>query len=641
MNQLGQIKRILLGRELRNDRLSHEKLSRIWGLPVLSSDALSSVAYAVEEILMALVPALGFVATQYVGLVSLPILGLLIVLVVSYSQIIKNYPNGGGSYIVSKVNFGRSPALLAATCLMVDYIMTVAVSISSSTAAIVSAFPSLRGYNVVISLVSVSIITLGNLRGLSESSKIFGTPTYAFIFAMGALIVVGFVRMMQGNLPPIEYTAAQQAVMPVQTLSGVTVFLFLKAFSSGCAAITGVEAVSNGIPNFREPQQRNARDVLFMLGGISLFLFGGASMLAAHMKIMPVEGNTVMSQMGAAIFGNGFMYYALQFTTSLILILAANTAYTDLPLLLSILSKDHFMPHQFGQRGTKLSFSNGIMFIFFAAGALIVAFNSDTHKLIPFYAVGVFLSFTLSQAGIFTHWVKDKTAGWQVKALVNGVGALVTSVCTVVVFTTKFHEGAWFLLIVVPAGMWFMHMTHRHYERFFDEISLEGYDYHYQPGHGSDKVPCVVLIHNLNRASLKTLGCALEISSAVTPVHISTTPRHTDKLVKQWEELGIPIPLTILEAPYRQIMPPLEDYLSQREADIGKGQMLTVVLTKFVGSGWRDAIYHNQTTFLIERNLVRHRNIATVLVPYLYNRPGGRSNNPEQCDCTVCDVKKP
>jgi amino acid transporter len=511
---------------------------------------------------------------------------------------------------------------------MVDYIMTVAVSISSSTAAIASAFPALHGFKVVISLACIALITLVNLRGLSESSKIFGVPTYAFIFTMGALIVVGIVRLVGGNLPPIEYSAAQQAALPVQTMSGITVFLFLKAFSSGCSALSGVEAVSNGIPNFREPAQRNARDVLFMLGGISLVLFGGASLLAAHLKVLPLEGYTVMSQLGAAVFGHGFMYYVLQFTTSLILILAANTAYSDLPLLLSILSKDHYMPHQFGQRGTKLSFSNGIMFIFFATGLLVIIFNADTHKLIPFYAVGVFLSFTLSQAGILTHWFKEKAAGWQIKALVNGIGALVTGVGTVVVFTTKFHEGAWFLLIVVPSIMWFMSTTHRHYERFFQEISLEGYDYHFPGTHGSEKVPCVVLVHNLNRASLKTLNCALEISSAVTPVHISTTPRHTAKLIEQWEELKIPLPLTVLDAPYRQIMPPLEEYLSQREADIGKGQMLTVVLTKFVGSGWRDVIYHNQTTFFIERNLVRHRNIATVLVPYLYNRPGGWAGTP-------------
>jgi len=623
MSQFGRVKRLLLGKELGNDRLSSEKLSRLWGLPIMASDALSSVAYAVEEILMALVPALGLAATHYVGLVSVPILALLLVLVVSYTQIINYYPNGGGAYVVSRENFGRGASLLAAACLIVDYIMTVAVSISSSTAAIVAAFPSLSGLEVPISLACIALITLVNLRGISESSRIFGVPTYAFIFAMAAMIVTGIVRILRGDLPPVEYGAAQLAGLPTTAMGGITVFLFLRAFSSGCSALSGVEAVSNAIPSFRQPSQRNARDVLFMLCGLSLFLFGGASLLAAHLKVVPVAETTVMSQMASAVFGGGFMYYALQFTTSLILLLAANTAYSGLPVLLSLLSKDHCVPHQFGQRGTKLSFSNGIMFIFFAAGLLIIAFNADTHRLIPFYAVGVFLSFTLSQAGIFMRWIREKKPGWQYKSVINGVGALVTCVGTVVVFMTKFLEGAWLLLLVVPAIMWFMEETRRHYERFFRALSLDGYTYRYQSGHGGDKLPCIVLIHTLNRAALKTLGCALEISSDVTPVHISTTPRHTEKLLKEWADLGIPIPLMVLSAPYRQILPPLEEYLTRREAAIGKGQTLMVVLTKFVGSGWRDAIYHNQTTFFLERSLVRHRNIATVLVPYLYNRPSG------------------
>jgi len=619
-----RIKRILLGRELGNDRLTSERMSRLWGLPIMASDALSSVAYAVEEILMALVPTLGLAATHYVGLVIMPILGLLLVLAVSYTQIIKHYPNGGGAYVVSKENFGHGAALLAATCLIVDYIMTVAVSISSSTAAIVAAVPSLHGFEVPISLLCISLITLINLRGIGESSKIFGVPTYAFILSMAAMIVVGFVRMLGGNLPPIEYSAAQRAALP-EAAGGITLFLFLRAFSSGCSALSGVEAVSNAIPSFREPAQRTARDVLFMLCGLSLFLFGGTSLLASHLEVVPLKATTVVAQMSGAIFGQGAMYYVVQFTTSLILLLAANTAYSGLPVLLSLLAKDHYVPHQFGQRGTKLSFSNGILFIFFAAGILVVLFDADTHRLIPFYAVGVFLSFTLSQAGIFVKWVREKKPGWQYKSLINGLGALVTCVGTVVVFLTKFSEGAWFLLIVVPAIIWFMEVTRRHYDRFFRAISLDGFEYHFQPSHSSDRLPCIVLIHNLNRASIKMLSYALEISSDVTPVHISTTPRHTEVLLRQWEELGIQLPLTVLEAPYRQIMPPLEKYLSEREAAIGKGQMLTVVLTKFVGSGWRDAIFHNQTTFFIERNLIRHRNVATVLVPYLYNQPSASS----------------
>lgn len=620
MSTFGRIKQALLGKELRSEQLQGEKLSRFWGLPIMASDAVSSVAYAVEEILMALVPALGLAAVSYVGWVSVPIIILLVILVFSYTQIINHYPNGGGSYVVSKENFGRRPSLLAATCLIVDYIMTVAVSISSSTAAIVAVFPGMEEYKVLISLVCIALITLGNLRGIGESSKIFGVPTYAFIVSMAALIVTGLVRVLGGGMAPIAYTEAQRALIPPETLQGITLLLFLRAFSSGCSALTGVEAVSNAIPSFRDPPQRTARHVLFMLGVVIVCIFGGTSFLAGFLKVVPLPGTTVMSQMAQAVFGDGLMYYVLQFTTSLILLLAANTAYNGLPILLSILAKDRYMPHQFSQRGTKLSFSNGIVFIFIVGALLMIIFRADTHRLIPFYAVGVFVSFTISQAGMFLKWVRNKERGWQYKSLINGFGALITFVGTLVVFVTKFTHGAWLLLIVVPLIMAFMAATHKHYHEFYQAISIEGYDYRFTPSHSHDRLPCVVLVHNMNKAMLKTLDYAKDVSSDVTAVHVSTTPKHTQELQRQWERFGIDIPLRVLNTPYRQILPPLEEYVRGREAQLGKGQMVTVILTKFVGNGWRDAIFHNQTTFFIERNLGKHRHIATVLVPYLYHQ---------------------
>ncbi len=619
----GSIKKMLLGKELKNDQLADERLSRIWGLPIMASDAVSSVAYAVEEILMALVPVMGLAAVGFVGWVSLPIILLLTILVFSYTQIINHYPNGGGSYIVSKENFGRRPSLLAATCLIVDYIMTVAVSISSSTAAIVAAAPALDGLQVPISIVCIALITLINLRGVGESSKIFGVPTYAFILSMAILIVTGLFRAAQGQLAPLSYTAEQLRIeeFPLQPLQGLTLVLFLRAFSSGCSALTGVEAVSNAIPSFQEPAQRTAKHVLFMLGTIIVFIFGGTSILASITRVVPLEheGVTVMSQMAQAVFGNSFMFYALQITTSLILLLAANTAYNGLPILLSILAKDRYMPHQFSQRGTKLSFSNGIMFICVVGAVLMIIFQADTHRLIPFYAVGVFVSFTISQAGMFVRWLRTKEPGWQHKSIINGVGALITLVGTAVVFYSKFFQGAWFLLVAVPLVMLFMSTTHKYYTHFFQEISADGYDYHYTPSKSHDKLPCVVLIHNMNRASLKTLDYAKDVSSDVTALHISTTPRHTEILKQQWAERAIGIPLTVIEAPYREILTPLEGYIREREAQLKKGEMITVILTKFVGHGWRDRIYHNQTTFFIERTLGKHRNVATTLVPYLYN----------------------
>ncbi len=618
------LKNFFLGRALSNDQLKGEKLSRLWGLPIMASDAVSSVAYAVEEILMALVPIIGFLAVRYVGLVSLPIIFLLLVLIFSYTQIINHYPNGGGSYVVSKENFGRRPSLLAAACLIIDYIMTVAVSISSSTAAIIAAVPELEDYRIIISIVCVGIITLINLRGISESSKIFGIPTYAFIISMAALIVIGFVRFFSGTLTPIDYTGVSTGV---EALGGMTLFLFLRAFSSGCSALTGVEAVSNAIPSFKEPSQKTAKQVLFLLGAIIVFIFGGTSFLAGHLKVIPIEGTTVMSQMANAIFGNGVFFYILQFTTSLILLLAANTAYNGLPILLSILAKDRYMPRQFSHRGTKLSFSNGIIFIFIAAALLLIVFKADTHKLIPFYAVGVFVSFTISQAGMFVKWAKSREKGWHYKSLINGIGALMTFVGTIVVFVTKFSHGSWVLLIAIPLIMAFMSFTHSHYFRFEKEISMEGYDYVYTPSPSSDTLPCIVLIHNMNKAAMKTFDYAKNISSNLIALHISTNQRHTETLKAQWENFGIGIPLTVIEAPYRDILGPLEQFVSEQEAKLGKREDLTIILTKFVGNGIIDDIFHNQTSFFIESILQKHKNVVTALVPYIYSNKKTRAEN--------------
>ena len=612
------LKDILLGRALANDQLKGEKLSRTWGLPIMASDAVSSVAYAVEEILLALVPVLGILAVQYVALISVPIIVLLLMLIFSYSQIINHYPKGGGAYVVSKENFGRIPSLLAASCLIVDYILTVAVSISSSTAAITSAFPVLASHKSLIAIIFISVITLINLRGVSESSKIFGVPTYLFIATMIILIITGFVRIITGSISPIDYSAAQELI-PQNALSAITLLLFFRAFASGCSALTGVEAVSDAVPSFREPSTKTARHVLYMLGTIIIFVFGGTCFLASTLKVVPMPGVTVMSQMADAVFGKGIMFYLLQFTTALILLLAANTAYNGLPILLAILSKDRYLPLQFGHRGTKLSFSNGIMFIFIFGAILLLVFGADTHALIPFYAVGVLVSFTISQFGMFIKWIKIKEKGWQYKCIINGVGAFVTFIGSVVVFAMKFLSGAWVLIIVIPLIMLFMAYTHNYYWKFNKAISSEGLDYHYEASKSRDTLPCIVLIHNMNKASLKTLEYAQNISSNITALHISTTPEHTEKLKKEWQDFKIGVPLNIISAPYRDILLPLDKYISEYESKLEKKQNLTVVLTKFVGNGWHNNLFHNQTTFFILGKLDKHRNVATLVVPYIYD----------------------
>ena len=438
---------------------------------------------------------------------------------------------------------------------------------------------------------------------------------------MFSLIITGFVGFFNHSLMPINYTPEQISSLASNSMNTMTIALFLCAFSSGCSALTGVEAVSNAIPSFKEPSQKTAKQVLFMLGGIIVFIFGGTSFLATSLRVMPLTDKTVLSQMASAIFGNGIMFYILQFTTSLILLLAANTSYSGLPILLSILAKDRYMPRQFSQRGTKLSFSNGIMFIFITSSLLLIAFNADTHRLIPFYSVGVFVSFTISQFGMFVKWIRTKEKGWQYKSLINGFGALVTFVGSIVVFTTKFTHGAWALLIAAPILMWFMSETHKHYFRFLKGISILGYNYEYKPSTSNDSLPCVVLINKMNRAALKTFDYANKITSNVTALHISVSSTETERLKKQWQDLKIDVPLTVIYTPYRDIITPIEDYISSQEEKLKDGENLTVVLTRICGNGWKDAIFHNQTTFFIEKELRKHENVATVLVPYFYSKP--------------------
>jgi len=609
------MKTFLLGRALTDDRLSHEKLSRLWGLPIVASDAVSSVAYAVEEILLAMVGLLGLLAVRYVGVVSLSIILLLIILIISYSQTITHYPRGGGAYDVSKDNFGRGVSLAAAACLIVGYILTAAVSIASSTAAVVAAFPVLAPYKVLISLACLLVITLINLRGTSESSKIFGVPTYLFIAAMAILIVAGLVRFLTGTLEPIDYSA-QPGIVSAGTVTSLTLFLFLRAFASGCAGLTGVEAVSNTVPNFREPSVKTAKHVLYLLGGIVMFIFGGTGFLAGQLQVLPVENTTVISQIADAVFGKGIMFFLLQFTTALILLLAANTAYSGLPVLLSILSHDSYVPRQFSHRGAKLSFSNGIILISVVSALLLVAFRADTHALIPFYAVGVLVSFTISQAGMFVKWLKMKAKGWQYKSLINGFGALITFVASIVVLVMKFTEGAWILAVVIPLIMWFMLFTHKNYHRYSRAISVAGYDYRPKVSESANRQPCIVLIHNMSRGTLKTLDYAMSISSNITALHISTTGSHTALLQQQWAALEITVPLTVIKAPHREVLGPLSDYITEREDALPPGEILTVVLTEYSGNRYYK-LFHNHTPFYIEQQLSRHDSVVTVLVPFI------------------------
>lgn len=617
MRSKKRLKNILLGSTLESRELEGEKLGTFWGVPIMASDAVSSVAYAIEEMLLVLVPVLGVGAVHYLGYVTLPIILLFLVLAFSYSQIISSYPNGGGAYIVSAENINRGTSLVAAAALIIDYVMTVAVSISSATAALVSAFPPLSDYRLLFALLFLGTVTLLNLRGMKESAKLFGVPTYGFIIIMVLLIVSGLVKIFTGNLHPVEYSESIRSAS--EGVGMISLFLFLKAFSSGCSALTGVEAVSNAVPSFREPSQHNAKKVLFILVGIIIVILGGSVLLISFLNIIPLDNKTVISQMGMAVFGPGPMFYVLQFATSLILLLAANTAYNGLPTLLALLASDGFLPRQFMHRGTRLSFSNGILFIFFAAGLLLTIFNAETHYLIPFYAIGVFLSFTLSQYGMVRRWLRVKGKGYHHKIVINGIGAVMTATGTVIVFATKFSQGAWVLAIVIPILVYLMHRIEKHYVFVGSQLKIDNFMAHYHKSVSTDKNLCIVLVGGINRSMLKVLNYANLMTSNVVAVNICTDEKQGEELKAKWEAIGLDVPLEIIMSPYREIVEPLEEYITEKEKDLKPGETISVVMARFMEKRWYDNVLHNQTTYFIMQTLRKHRNVATVLVPYIYS----------------------
>ncbi|MEY8356389.1 APC family permease [Lachnospiraceae bacterium 54-53] len=617
MHSKRKLKNILLGNALKSNDLEGEKLGPLWGVPIMASDAVSSVAYAIEEMLLVLVPILGLSAVNYLGFVTSPIILLFLVLAFSYSQIIANYPNGGGAYIVSAENIGRGASMVAAAALIIGYVMTVAVSLSAATAALVSAFPDFADYRLLFALLFLCVITILNLRGMRESSKLFGVPTYAFILIMLALIVTGFLKLVTGNLSPVQYT--ETIPSPSGGVGAVSLFLLLRAFSSGCSALTGVEVVSNAVPSFREPSQRNAIKVLFILVGIIIVIFGGSVLLVTSLNIIPLEGKTVISQLGMAVFGKGTMFYILQFATSLILLLAANTAYNGLPTLLAILADDGYVPRQFMHRGTRLSFSNGILFIFFLAAILLIIFNAETHYLIPLYAIGVFLSFTLSQSGMVARWIRVKGKGYWYKMLINGLGAVMTGTGTVIVFVTRFAQGSWVLAIIIPIIVYIMHRIEKHYQFVGRQLKVNDFMSHYHRSVSQDTNLCVVLVGGINRSVLKALNYANLITSNVVALHIATDEKQSEMLQKKWKETGIDVPLEVIMSPYRELIEPVEEYISKKEENLVPGDMITIVMSRFMEESWFANILHNQTTYFIMQKLRKHRNVSTVLVPYIYS----------------------
>ena len=608
-----KIQSLFIGNALKTTDLASEKFSVLWGLPVLSSDAISSVAYASEEILRALIPALGIASYIPMMYIALAITVLLGILVFSYRQTIDSYPHGGGSYIVASENIGKSAGLIAAASLTIDYVLTVAVSICAGVAAITSAFPSVLQYKVELTIVIIGIVTIGNLRGMKDSSRLFGIPTYLFILAIIIMIITGIVKVLILGQAPTEVVALKE---PIQDL---TLVLFLKAFSSGCTALTGVEAVSNGIPNFKDPAQKNAKKVLGLLAVIVFVIFGGVSFLATMYKVSPLPDVTIIAQIAIQTFGNNsIMFFVMQATTAIILIMAANTAFADLPLLLSILARDGYVPRQFASRGKRLSFSNGIVLVAIAASFLVIFFHGETHALIPLYAVGVFLSFSLSQFGMFRKWQKSKEGKWRHKAFINGLGATVTAITCIILAVSKFHDGAWIVLICIPTLVLMMTRIKRHYNKVRDNLKI-------------DKEPSeliirkkitnhiIVPVQTINKSFIKCLNYALAVGDTVEVYNVKTNDEEAAKLVEKFNKLGIDAPLTIEYSRYRNVNDKLLRYIDKRQDGLNKCEMITIVMPQFVIHKWWHQILHNQTSLFLRQDILKRRNIAIVTLPYIIN----------------------
>ncbi|MDR7482825.1 MAG: APC family permease [Armatimonadota bacterium] len=605
------VRRVLIGPPLPTQAMVHERLNRVQGLAVFASDALSSSAYATEEILLALLVA-GPAALQLAWPVALAIAAVLVVVAFSYFQTIHAYPAGGGAYIVAHDNLGLWPGLVAAAALLIDYVMTVAVSVSAGVAAVTSAVPLLYAHRVTLALLAVAVIAVVNLRGVRESGTVFSVPTYAFIVLMGLLVVVGLVRLGSAASPPaamppagaLPVTARPAAeAVPAQAL---TVFVVLKAFASGSAAMTGVEAISNGIPAFRPPEAHNAAVTLVWMAAILASLFLGLTYLATHLGIIPTETETVVSQIARTVFGDGSLYLMVQAATAMILILAANTSFADFPRLSAILARDRFMPNQMRNLGDRLVYANGIVLLALVAGALIAVFDARTHGLIPLYAVGVFLSFTLSQAGMVRRWWQRRGRGWRRSLAFNLLGAAATGVVLVVVTVAKWRDGAWIVAGLVPALVWMMRSIHRHYDDVRAQLTLEGVEV----PRPLRRPKVVVPVGGVNRGVLPALRYARALSDDVTAVIVDVDPQQTADVVRRWPTWGMGIPLKVLPSPYRSVLQPILRYLDELEWEVGVDQHLTVVLPEFVPARWWHFLLHNHNALLLKAALYFRRRRA-------------------------------
>jgi amino acid transporter len=613
-----RLKHVIFGRPLPSERLEHERLNKKTALAVLSSDAISSVAYATDQILFVLGGAIGLAAVNYVLPISAVIVGLLVLVGLSYRQTVFAYPNGGGSYTVARENLGVMPGLIAAAALLTDYILTVAVSISGGVAAMTSAYPSLIPHTVLICSLSILLLATVNLRGVRESGAAFSLPTYAFIVMMLVLLGVGVYRYWTGH--ELALLGAALKVDPVSAREGghmspitgfALVYLLMRGFAEGCAAMTGTEAISNGVMAFKAPAQKNAAVTLGWMVAILALFFLGVSFLAQHYQVMPTTHETVLSILGHHIFGGGPLYYALQYTTFAVLVLAANTAFADFPRLAGILATDKYMPRQLAARGDRLAFSNGIVTLALVAWLLVWLFHGDTNALVPLYAIGVFVCFTLSQAGMVVHWRTTRSAGWQWKAALNGIGAVATGLVSIIQIVTKFTTGGWIIAVIIPVIIAILRKIHQHYTEFSEEIKFLGHS-PINPLHHTVIVP----VNGITKATSGALVYATTISDEVVAVYIEVDSRDTARIEAEWEAWDIGVPLVVVASPYRSILKPLVEYVENLRM-VTPGELVTIVVPEIVPKRWWEHLLHNKTALYIRTAFLFKPNVVVTAIPYL------------------------
>lgn len=613
-NPITNLRRVLLGKPIPTSREHQERLSLFFGLPVFASDALSSSAYATE----AIVSILALAGTFALGLqpaITLSICLLYLIVVMSYQQTVRAYPSGGGSYIVAKDNLGERPAVVAAAALLIDYVLTVAVSVAAGVAALVSAFPSMHDYMIPLNIAFISVIAWANLRGVRESGMMFAFPTYGFVLGMFAMIIFGVVKALSTGHPVQQVVAAPGAIGSEAYVP--MLFILLRSFSAGCVALTGVEAISNGVPAFRAPESRNAVLSLRWLAAMMIVMFLGTGFLIQYLpqvSLLPTaspEYRTVVSQIASFVFGAGSAgFFYIQMATAAILVLAANTAFADFPRLGSILARDSYLPRPLARQGDRLVFQNGIIVLGLLAICLVWYFGGELDLLLPLYAVGVFTAFTLSQSGMVRHWLKCREPGWKAKIAINGIGASCTGIVAVVILTTKFAEGAWIVLVLMSLVSAGLIAVSRRYRSIAAQLDVSN-----KPASLGVSEAALLLVPRVHNGVLAALDYASALHTEVRGLHVTLDRKAVAAVKREWEEHGGTTPLVVIESPYRSLINPILDYIDQM-LDEAPNRVITVVVAEAVATKWYHRFLQENVAQQLKRALGKRQNV--VVTNYRY-----------------------